>query len=107
MTILKEGGNIFAGTTDFDHKIIPAMMKQINSVAKQTGAKVLPIGAAGPWWNRGDTFAEQYAAHISFKTGALHIAFEHDAAQGDSRGFSGGNVIAWVCQRSECRFAKI
>ena len=45
MTILKEGGNIFAGTTDFDHKIIPTMMKQINSVAKQTGAKVLPIGS--------------------------------------------------------------
>ena len=45
MAILKEGGNIFPGTTDFDHKLIPDMMKQINSVAKQTGAKVLPIGS--------------------------------------------------------------
>lgn len=45
MTILKEGGNIFPGTSDFDHKMIPDMMKQINSVAKQTGAKVLPIGS--------------------------------------------------------------
>ena len=45
MTILKEGGNIFQGTSDFDHKLIPDMMKQINSVAKQTGAKVLPIGS--------------------------------------------------------------
>lgn len=45
MTILKEGGNIFQGTADFDHKLIPDMMKQINSVAKQTGAKVLPIGS--------------------------------------------------------------
>lgn len=45
MTILKEGGNIFQGTADFDHKIIPDMMKQINSVMKQTGAKALPIGS--------------------------------------------------------------
>ena len=45
MTILKEGGNIFSGTTDFDHKLIPDMMKQINGVAKQTGAKILPIGS--------------------------------------------------------------
>jgi len=45
MTILNEGGNIFSGTSDFDHKLIPDMMKQINSVAKQTGAKVLPIGS--------------------------------------------------------------
>lgn len=45
MTILKEGGNIFQGTSDFDHKLIPDMMKQINSVAKQTGAKILPIGS--------------------------------------------------------------
>lgn len=45
MTTLKEGGNIFPGTSDFDHKLIPDMMKQINSVAKQTGAKVLPIGS--------------------------------------------------------------
>ena len=45
MAILKEGGNIFQGTSEFDHKLIPDMMKQINSVAKSTGAKVLPIGS--------------------------------------------------------------
>jgi len=45
MTILSEGGNIFAGTTDFDHKIIPSMMQQINSVMGKTGVKALPIGS--------------------------------------------------------------
>ena len=45
MTILKEGGNIFAGTAEFDQKIIPAMMKEINKVLKQTGAKAFPIGS--------------------------------------------------------------
>lgn len=45
MTILKEGGNIFQGTSEFDHKLIPDMMKQINSVMKLTGAKALPIGS--------------------------------------------------------------
>lgn len=43
--VLNEGGNIFQGTSDFDHKLIPDMMKQINSVTKQTGAKALPIGS--------------------------------------------------------------
>ena len=45
MTILNEGGNIFQGTADFDQKIIPDMMKQINKVMKVTGAKALPIGS--------------------------------------------------------------
>jgi len=43
--ILKEGGNIFQGTSDFDHKLIPAMMKQVNSVMSKTGIKALPIGS--------------------------------------------------------------
>ena len=43
--ILKEGGNIFQGTSDFDHKIIPDMMKQVNSVMSKTGVKALPIGS--------------------------------------------------------------
>lgn len=43
--ILNEGGNIFQGTEPFDHKIIPDMMKQINSVTAKTGAKALPIGS--------------------------------------------------------------
>lgn len=45
MTILKEGGNVFQGTTDFDHESIPAIMKSINSVVTKTGAKALPIGS--------------------------------------------------------------
>lgn len=44
-SILKEGGNIFQGTSDFDHKIIPDMMKQVNSVMAKTGVKALPIGS--------------------------------------------------------------
>ena len=43
--IINEGGNIFQGTEPFDHKIIPDMMKQINSVTAKTGAKALPIGS--------------------------------------------------------------
>lgn len=43
--ILTEGGNVFQGTTDFDHKDIPAIMKAINSVVTKTGAKALPIGS--------------------------------------------------------------
>jgi hypothetical protein len=44
--ILSEGGNIWPDqTTDFDHKDIPALMKQINSVVTKTGAKALPIGS--------------------------------------------------------------
>tara|TARA_E500000081_G_scaffold35754_1_gene39440 strand:+ start:297 stop:1067 length:771 start_codon:yes stop_codon:yes gene_type:complete len=45
MTILNEGGNIFPGTAEFDQKLIPDMMKQINKVMKVTGAKALPIGS--------------------------------------------------------------
>ena len=45
MTILNEGGNIFQGTAEFDQKLIPDMMKQINKVMKVTGAKALPIGS--------------------------------------------------------------
>lgn len=43
--VLNEGGNVFQGTTDFDHKDIPAIMKAINSVVTKTGAKALPIGS--------------------------------------------------------------
>ena len=43
--ILKEGGNIFQGTADFDQKIIPDMMKQINGVMTKAGVKALPIGS--------------------------------------------------------------
>jgi len=43
---LTEGGNIWPDqTTDFDHAIIPDMMKQINSVVSKTGAKALPMGS--------------------------------------------------------------
>lgn len=40
-----EGGNVFQGTEPFDHKLIPDMMKQINSVLSKAGAKALPIGS--------------------------------------------------------------
>ena len=43
--ILKEGGNIFPGTADFDQKLIPDMMKQINGVMTKAGVKALPIGS--------------------------------------------------------------
>jgi hypothetical protein len=43
---LKEGGNIWPDETEnFDHAIIPDMMKQVNSVISKTGAKALPIGS--------------------------------------------------------------
>ena len=42
---INEGGNIFQGTADFDHALIPAMMKQINSVMAKIGVKALPIGS--------------------------------------------------------------
>jgi len=43
---LKEGGNVWPGQTkNFDHAIIPDIMKQINSVISKTGAKALPIGS--------------------------------------------------------------
>ena len=45
MTILKEGGNIFQGTSDFDQQLIPDMMKQVNAVIGKTGVKALPIGS--------------------------------------------------------------
>ena len=43
--ILNEGGNIFQGTSDFDQKLIPDMMKQVNSIMSKTGVKALPIGS--------------------------------------------------------------
>jgi len=43
--ILSEGGNIFQGTADFDQKLIPDMMKQVNAVMSKTGVKALPIGS--------------------------------------------------------------
>ena len=44
-SIITEGGNIFQGTADFDQKIIPDMMKQINGVMTKAGVKALPIGS--------------------------------------------------------------
>ena len=44
-SIILEGGNIFPGTADFDQKLIPSMMKQINGVMSKTGVKALPIGS--------------------------------------------------------------
>lgn len=44
--ILNEGGNIWPSETEnFDQKIIPDMMSQVNAVISKTGAKALPIGS--------------------------------------------------------------
>lgn len=43
--ILNEGGNVFQDAEPFDHKDIPAIMKQINSVLTKLGVKALPIGS--------------------------------------------------------------
>jgi len=42
---LKEGGNIFPNSVGFDHKIIPNLMQQINSVLAKTNTKAIPIGS--------------------------------------------------------------
>ena len=42
---LKEGGNIFPNSVSFDHKIIPNLMQQINSVLAKTKTKAIPIGS--------------------------------------------------------------
>ena len=36
---IKEGGNIFPDSVSFDHKIIPQLMKQVNSVLAKTKTK--------------------------------------------------------------------
>jgi hypothetical protein len=42
---LHEGGNIFDGTSDFDHEMIPAIMKSINGVLQKVNATAIPIGS--------------------------------------------------------------
>lgn len=42
---LREGGNIFNGTSDFDHNMIPGIMKTINSVLQKVNATAIPIGS--------------------------------------------------------------
>lgn len=42
---LREGGNVFDDAVPFDHKKIPAIMKQINSVLNKVGAHAIPIGS--------------------------------------------------------------
>jgi len=43
--ILKEGGNVFPGTTSFDQKIVPDMMDKLNRVLQPLGTEVYPIGS--------------------------------------------------------------
>ena len=43
--ILKEGGNVFDGTSDFDHAVIPQLTKSINSVLDNIKVKGFPIGS--------------------------------------------------------------
>ena len=40
---LKEGGNIFPDSISFDHKMIPDIMKSINSVLAKTNSKAIPV----------------------------------------------------------------
>ena len=42
---LKEGGNIFPNSVSFDHEMIPAIMKTVNSVLSKTGSTAIPIGS--------------------------------------------------------------
>ena len=42
---VKEGGNVFPGTTDFPHEKIPDIMKTINSVLTKTNSTAIPIGS--------------------------------------------------------------
>ena len=42
---IKEGGNIFPDSVSFDHKMIPDIMKTINSVLQKTGSTAIPIGS--------------------------------------------------------------
>jgi len=44
--ILLEGGNVFANTTDFDHKDVPAILKTVNDALKGTGIQAIPVGSA-------------------------------------------------------------
>jgi len=40
-----EGGNIFPDSVGFDHTMIPAIMKTVNSVLQKTGSTAIPIGS--------------------------------------------------------------
>lgn len=42
---LREGGNVFPDSVGFDHKLIPGIMKSINSVLAKTGSTAIPIGS--------------------------------------------------------------
>mgnify|MGYP007047344946 CR=1 FL=1 len=42
---LAEGGNVFDGTVGFDHKMIPDIMKIVNSVLQKVNARAIPIGS--------------------------------------------------------------
>ena len=44
-SLFKEGGNIFPNSVSFDHKMIPDIMKTINSVLAKTSSKAIPIGS--------------------------------------------------------------
>ena len=41
--ILKEGGNVFDGTSDFDHAVIPQLTKAVNSVLDNIKIKGFPL----------------------------------------------------------------
>lgn len=44
--ILKEGGNVFDGTTEFDHAVIDEILKTVNKSLDGTGIEAIPVGSA-------------------------------------------------------------
>lgn len=44
--ILTEGGNVFDGTTDFDHSAIDEILKTVNASLEGTGIEAIPVGSA-------------------------------------------------------------
>ena len=40
------GGNVFQGTSDFDHEVIDDILDTINSALKGTGIEAIPVGSA-------------------------------------------------------------
>lgn len=40
------GGNVFQGTSDFDHAVVDKILKTINTSLKGTGIEAIPVGSA-------------------------------------------------------------
>jgi len=40
------GGNVFQGTSDFDHQSIDQILKTVNQALAGTGVEAIPVGSA-------------------------------------------------------------